>query len=713
MPHLHVSPRSRRILAWTGGVLVAFVALAVVVLATLDWNRFREPIARFVSERTGYEVRIAGDLRVHVLTPSPRASVQGVTVTNPYWRGRSRLLALDEATIEVKLLPLLIGRVIVERFTVTRPHLDLYMDEEGRANWQTPERARAEKAEPARPPDLPVVRRFVIEDGRVRVEDLKHRLKVDGTLAAAETARSADEKPFRFEAEGTLNREPFRMTIHGGPLINLDPGEPYTFDAQVAAGATQVAARGTLPEPFDLSKARLIAAIVGRDLADLYFVSGVALPNSRPYRLAAEIRVDGTRITIASIDGQVGGSDLTGRGSVDLGGERPLLKAALVSRKLDLGDLAAPLGVGLDTRDTLDPSKARTLADTKAAPSDPNRRLLPDLELQTERVNALDAKVTYRAEAVVARRLPFRDVDLGVNLRDGVLTLEPVAFRFDPGRLVGTVRIDARGKVPATRVDLRITGVELAKVKFLKARAKANADRDRGQAKNGRTGSGRRGEDNGLLPEEPPLEGVLQGRIRLTGRGASVRQFAANADGGLTFVIPRGEVNHAFAELTGINVAKGLGLLLKDDEERTGLRCGIADFKVENGTVHVRNVLFDTDVVRIAGRGKVDLGRERLDLAIQGKPKKVSVARLRTPIEIQGTFAKPEFGVDAGRLAKQGGIAAALGAVLTPLASILAFVDPGLADDANCSALLGEAKSRGAPVSTRTAQREGAPAGGG
>lgn len=139
----------------------------------------------------------------------------------------------------------------------------------------------------------------------------------------------------------------------------------------------------------------------------------------------------------------------------------------------------------------------------------------------------------------------------------------------------------------------------------------------------------------------------------------------------------------------------------------------MADFAVEDGTVHARNVLFDTDAVRIAGRGKVDLRTERLDLEIQGKPKRLSVTRLRTPIEIQATFAKPEFGVDAGKLAKQGGMAAALGAVLTPLASILAFVDPGLADDANCAALLGEAKARGVPVPTRTAQRGDAAAGSG
>jgi hypothetical protein len=36
--------------------------------------------------------------------------------------------------------------------------------------------------------------------------------------------------------------------------------------------------------------------------------------------------------------------------------------------------------------------------------------------------------------------------------------------------------------------------------------------------------------------------------------------------------------------------------------------------------------------------------------------------------------------------------------VINPFAAILAFVDPGLAKDANCGPLLADAKARGAPV---------------
>jgi AsmA family protein len=75
---------------------------------------------------------------------------------------------------------------------------------------------------------------------------------------------------------------------------------------------------------------------------------------------------------------------------------------------------------------------------------------------------------------------------------------------------------------------------------------------------------------------------------------------------------------------------------------------------------------------------------------LSGKPKEIRVLRIRTPIRVRGTLAHPTVGVDAKKLASQAGGAAVLGAVLTPLASLLAFVDGGLAKDANCAGLVGQ-----------------------
>jgi hypothetical protein len=45
----------------------------------------------------------------------------------------------------------------------------------------------------------------------------------------------------------------------------------------------------------------------------------------------------------------------------------------------------------------------------------------------------------------------------------------------------------------------------------------------------------------------------------------------------------------------------------------------------------------------------------------------------------------------------QGVIGAGLG-LLSPLASLFAFIDPGLAKDANCAGILTDARNQGAPV---------------
>ena len=132
---------------------------------------------------------------------------------------------------------------------------------------------------------------------------------------------------------------------------------------------------------------------------------------------------------------------------------------------------------------------------------------------------------------------------------------------------------------------------------------------------------------------------------------------------------------------------------LANDQQRMPIRCGVASFHVEDGVMRAQQIVFDTTSILITGKGEVRLGTEEVDLAVQGDPKEPRIARVRSPVEIKGTLRRPVVGIDAGKAAGQVGVAAALAVVATPLAAILAFVDPGLADDADCVALMAEAAS--------------------
>ena len=154
----------------------------------------------------------------------------------------------------------------------------------------------------------------------------------------------------------------------------------------------------------------------------------------------------------------------------------------------------------------------------------------------------------------------------------------------------------------------------------------------------------------------------------------------------------------AFAELLGVNVVKGLGLLLAKDQSKTDLRCAVAHFQARNGVLTANRIVFDTEPVLGVGEGRIDLRNEQLDLRISGRPKRPQLRRVMAPVTVQGPIVQPKIGVETSNVVAQGGIAAALGALVSPLAAVLPFVDLGEADDAACGALIAQAGRQGAPV---------------
>nr|MBP8247037.1 AsmA family protein [Phenylobacterium sp.] len=354
------------------------------------------------------------------------------------------------------------------------------------------------------------------------------------------------------------------------------------------------------------------------------------------------------------------------------GDERPYLKADLRTRSLDFDDLAAIFG-GVPSRkagETVSPQQA-AMGRQMAA----QRRLLPDSTLDVTKIRSLDADVRYRAAAIHDAVLPLRSGDVTVKLERGLLSANPLTLDLPQGRITGQAHLNARGAVPVTEVDVRLSNARLEQ----------------------------------LIPiKGEPLAGSFVGRIKLKGSGNSVHRAAANADGEVLAVVPSGEIREAFAELLGINVIKGLGLLFSKDQGAVPIRCGVAHFQARNGVLTADRIVFDTQPVVATGGGRINLESETLDLRIQGHPKELRLVRLLSPITVKGPIMGPKVGIETGKAVTQGGVAVALASLINPLAALLPFVDPGLAEDASCAALIAEAGREGAPVKTvaaKTARR--------
>ncbi len=625
-----------RIVKWIAVVLVALIAAAILWLYFLDWNTMRGPVSRYASARLGRPVHIDGNLDVHLFSFTPRVSASNVRIDNPDWAGSPHAADLPNLTFTFRLVPLLFGNTILPLVRFDHPDIVIVRQVDGRTNWDFGGGNTGW--------DVPPIQRFLIREGHIRIDDRVRKLVFTGTVSSEENA-GARGAAFQLTGDGTLNGNTFGAELHGGPLIHVDETKPYSFVANVHSGGTRISADGAITHPFHLGQFAAATTISGPNLSELYYLTGLAMPQTAPYSVKGELSRDGTLYQFKDFAGTVGSSDLHGSLAIETAGAKPLISGAVASNVLDFKDLGQLFG-----------GKSETAVE--------QGRLLPDLPLHVERLRQMDADVTYDAGAIRSRDFPLRGLHAHIGLKDAVLLLKPLAFQFAYGRLSGQLRIDAHKQVTATDVDARVTDMRAEQF---------------------------------VSGKPPAIEGMLEARAVLHGTGNSVRAVATSAGGQATFVVPHGKFREAFAELTGINLLNGLGLLLSGDKSDTGLRCAVAHFDASGGVFRTQQFVFDTDPVRVEGKGSIDLNNETLNLQVTGKPKEFRIGRIHAPILITGPLAHPQIGVRAQDALLQGGIAAALG-VLFPPAAILPFVDPGLAKDANCADILTQAKAEGAPV---------------
>ncbi len=659
---------SKTALRWSGIVLASALVALILAVSFMDWNLFKHPIESIASAKSGRTITIAGNLHAHVWSWTPTVTAEGLTIANPPWETQQRPMArIDRLEIHLKLLPLLAGRVILPRVALFRPDVYLHQDLQGRANWTFENEAPTNRPASA-PTRLPLIRDLLIEDGRLDLTDEMRRLKVKGTLQAGEQKTKSDRTPLQIRGSGTINDQPFQLHVAGGPLVHLDPEHPYPFNLDITAGTLRVQSDGKVLKPFDLGGLAFEVTLSGKDLAEGFYLTQLALPNTPPFKLHAHIDRNGQRVAVTDIVGTVGESDVRGKLDIDTSRKRPYMSGQLLSDRLRMQDLAAPLGGHAPKAKALDtgPGTGASAAGDEAPPPTQagTQHLFPDAQLQVNRVRAMDADVRFQAKSVDSGSIPFKHVSFRVKLDHGVLALDPLSLQMPQGNLTGSAKIDARTDIAKVHVDFRVKDIQLQQLKGKGARATA------------------------------PMEGTMQARAVIDGKGNSVHSVASTANGTLTVILPDGEITSAFAELTGIDVAKGLGLLLTKANDKVPIRCGVAQFNVKDGTMNAGNITFDTQNVLIKGSGNINLGSEALDLEVKGEPKKFRLARLRTPIELRGHLTKPTFGVNVGSTAKQGAVAAALGTLLTPFAAVVAFVDPGLAKDQNCAAMIAAADSK-------------------
>ncbi|MEH6584218.1 MAG: hypothetical protein V7754_19965 [Halioglobus sp.] len=434
-----------------------------------------------------------------------------------------------------------------------------------------------------------------------------------------------------------------------GPWLDTDiPDAPFTLsiDADFQGGGMRIErlearlADTLLSAEFDitdlegLSNAQGEIAFSGPSSLALLklFDAETAIPDS-PYLLKAKITRDPDWLRLSPISLDWGKSDYAG--SVDIRfDDIPIINADLHSQYVSLPFLLPnmkELEEQEATRQTETPEEnavSEMLTSKELA-----ERVIPDKPLDFSWMRAIEGSLKYRADEIHLNENAKSMAVIDVSLRDGVLSSRRLSWDGSFADGEGLVTLKALDEGVEADIYLDIQRIPL--MLFL-----------------------------GGEPDNKP--GSLY-RVKLSTAGGSLREMAQSANGALLFHGSGGSLDNKGLDLIlGDFLEEFLSRLnpFADTDPATQIVCHAGGMHIVDGKVRVDpGLVVRTDKLDMAAGGKVDLHREKLDLAFNTRSRKglgISASKAITPyFKLGGTLANPRMAIDVKGAAVSGGAAVA------------------------------------------------------
>ena len=640
---LSFSMTARRILIIVGIVLLLPVLAlgSLILIAQTQWGeRWVEARA---SARLDRKVEIDG-ISFQWGWP-PGITLGRLKISNPDWAKTPNLVDAEGVSARVAVPPLFAGRVLIPYLGARKAEAGLEMDED-RATW----RFGKQSSEPSKL----IVTQVVLDDGHIVFRDEKEKtaleIDVKGSLGEAGELKAS--------AKGTFRGEPTKATATI-PRLATQHEAPINVKGEGTVGRTKASVEGRFEA--DAATLDLRLKLAGQNLKDLNKLTGMVMPDTPPYTVGGRLRHEKNEWIFDPFDGKVGDSDIAGTVNYSKGGKRALFKATLRSKLLDFDDLGPLIGAPPETGPG---ESAAPEQKAQAARREASQRVLPEIKFSTENWGKMDADVRFEAKRVQRpKELPIDSLSTHLVLNDSVLKLQPLVFGVAEGRITSNVTINAHAKPVRGEIKADVQGLKLAP----------------------------------LFPTMKSMQqalGTLYGRGELTGTGESVADLLGSSNGHVSLAVQGGRVSTLLIELLSLDVPDII-MVLGNKYAQVELRCGVGNFDVKGGVARPDPFVIDTDDTLVHVKGAVNLHDEVFDLELVSHPKDVSLISLRSPILVKGPLRNPKVRPKAGPIAKRVAAAVALGAV-NPALALVALFDKGDPKDANCAALLAEAKAHGA-----------------
>jgi AsmA protein len=518
-----------RAVKWAAYVIGALIGLIVLVLLGVllfvDPNKYRGDIERIVEQKTGRDLTLSGDLKLSVF-PWIALETGAVSLGDAPGFGPEPFLALKQARVGVRLLPLLRGRVEISTVKLDGVRVRLITDAQGRHNWaDLGAKSSSEESASTSSSVIPTIAGVEVDDAAITMEDRQAKTRRVIRDVKLKTGRFVSGEPFALTFACVLDQEPassIRITLQSKVTADLAQSH-YRLDAPTIALVltgqgypekgipidvrAQSAVADTKNELYQLEAFRLDAKWAGQGLP----AEGV------PIALASsnlQANLQQQTLEIPDLDLKIAGAHLTGRLKGEDILDAPNIKGPLKLDPLSLREWLPKVGMTVpQTRDAQvlkTVSFSSNVAVTKTSAELSNVELKLDdttakgmvgiadfaakalrFDLTIDRIDAdrylppqeagttkaadeaptpipVDALRTLNARGqlvvqhAIFAGMTFTNLRLGVSARDGKIRFNPSEASLYGGQYHGDIGIDATGSTARVSLDEHISGVDFA-----------------------------------------------------------------------------------------------------------------------------------------------------------------------------------------------------------------------------------------------------------
>ena len=634
------------------GAILALIFLAWLVLYVTKGRFLKRPFESIASSTSGRTVKVAGDFQLYFDVIDARFLAEGLTLSNPAWASRPNFFEARRVSARIETIPLIFGKRRADWLLLDGGKVDAEWDRQRRNTWTFGDPNK--KGEPF---VWPVIGRATVTNTEVRFVDPQLYLSTDIKVGDIAAGGERIDGRVPFTGTGTLRNRAF--TVDGSilsPNATVRFG-PTRFEMRARQGQTRMDVDGRLPAATQIEGSDLNLKVRGPNIRLLFDLLGVAAPDTRAYAFTSKLTKVGGEWRFTRLNGRYGASDLHGRMTISMPKDRVFIDAALESNLVDIIDVGPFIGYEPQALATKGVQAA-----VKQAGSTP--RILPDAPLRIESIRGFDAHILYKVKDFRNPQFPISNVSLIFDLNNSLLKLSPFSFDIASGHLASDIVIDARNPAVVTDYDIRLSPTPMGKLL-----------------------AGFGVSDNGTT-------GTVKAHIKLRGTGNTLRDSLGTSNGRMAFILPRGTFWTQYVQLSEFDIGTFVQKMFEDKLKKpVEINCGLIAFTVRDGVAAADPILIDTSKNVMVAKGGFSFKDESLDMNFRADSKKFSLFSGQSPVGIKGYFAQPGIDVISPELLARGGAGIALGAVATPFAALLAFVDPGDAKAAACGPILDGARA--------------------